>query len=362
MGSRTRMTVVGAGLCALVLLPVAAAAAWPEAPRAAVPGLASDGAQAIGSSGVAAVSADGRYAVFSSTADDLVPGDTNGEADLFVKDLRTGATELVSAAADGTRADSWSAEPAISADGRYVAFTSAATNLVPGDADGAPGIFVRDRRTGRTERITGGTERIPGGGTGGGTGSGTGAGTAGGIGAGTGSGAGAGVGTGARTAGGAGSGADRGARSPAISADGNVVAFVSARADLVPGDTNGVRDVFAYDRRTHTTRRASVASDGAQADAASASPVVSADGHHVAFASRATNLGAARTPVHTAPDPRPYPFYVHDLRTGRTRTASVSWDGPRTVVGGTTAPGDTAVRAWHGVGHQPRFPLPHQAY
>ncbi|MFE7117743.1 TolB family protein, partial [Streptomyces sp. NPDC057654] len=291
----------------------------------------------------------------------LVPGDANGEADLFVKDLRTGATELVSVAADGTQADSWSAEPAISADGRYVAFASAATNLAPDDdADDTPGIFVRDRRTGRTERITGG-------GTGGRTTGDTGVGTGGRTGTSTGgrTGTGAGSGTADRTgtgaAGGAGSGADRGARTPAISADGSVVAFVSARADLVPGDTNGVRDVFAYDRRTHTTRRVSVASDGAQADAASASPVVSADGRHVAFASRAANLDPARPPAHTAPDPRPYPFYVHDLHTGRTRPASVAWDTPRTV-GGTTGPGDTAVRAWHGIGQGSRFPLPQQAY
>ncbi len=293
-----------------------------------------------------------------------MPGDTNGQTDLFVRDLRTGGIERVSLGTDGAQADSWSTEPAISADGRYVAFTSAADNLVPGDANGAADIFVRDRRTGRTERIT------PDG---------------------------RGTDTGPRAA--------RDARAPAISADGNVVAFASARADLVPGDTNGVQDVFAYDRRTHATRRASVASGGAQANAASTAPFVSADGRHVAFASRATNLDAgAPPPAATAPkaaEPRPYPSYVHDLRTGRTRAADVAWDGARRVGRVAAAPGGDgrravfesggeamvrrsageamglflrdfvpdgadappdAVGAWHGVGHKPRFPLPQQTY
>ncbi|KOG87642.1 hypothetical protein ADK38_24285, partial [Streptomyces varsoviensis] len=297
----------------------------------------------------------GRYAVFSSDAADLVPGDTNGQQDLFVKDLRTGATERVSVASDGTQGDSWSAEPAISADGQYVAFTSAATNLVPGDDNGTADVFVRDRRTGQTERITDdgtgtstgtgagpgnatargsrtpaisadGTGAGAGAGTGGRTGSGArgfrspaisddGAGAGTGVGPGnatapgsraptisddgtgtdTGPGIGAGVGTrsaapggsqapaisahgtdmgkgtgvGAGTAPGPGRPASGGSRAPAISADGAVVAFVSDRSDLVPGDTNEVQDVFAYDRRTRATRRVSVADGGGQADAAS---------------------------------------------------------------------------------------------
>ncbi|MEU7040460.1 hypothetical protein AB0A77_05295 [Streptomyces varsoviensis] len=366
MGSHTRharharMAVVGAGMCSLVLLPVAAAAAWPEAPRTERAGFVSGGAQAAGSFGGAAISANGRYAVFSSDAADLVPGDTNGQQDLFVKDLRTGATERVSVASDGTQGDSWSAEPAISADGRYVAFTSAAANLVPGDDNGSADVFIRDRRTGHTERIT-----DDGTGAGAGTGADPGNATAPGsrtptISAdGTGTGAGAGVGTGAGpgnatapgsralttsgdgTAPSPGRPAPGGSRAPAISADGAVVAFVSDRSDLVPGDTNTVRDVFAYDRRTRATRRVSVADGGAQANAASNWPIVSADGRHVAFTSRATNLDAGPPPPPgpTAAEPRAYPSYVHDLRTGRTRAASVAWDPVRNT-GRVTALGE----------------------
>ncbi|MEV0275307.1 hypothetical protein AB0I22_02830 [Streptomyces sp. NPDC050610] len=288
MGRFKRGTVVGAAVCAAVLLPAGAAWAGPGAPphteRVSV---AADGTQADAASSTEAISGNGRFAVFTSAAANLVPGDTNAEEDVFVKDLRTKRVERVSVAADGTQADGWSSDASISADGRYVAFASYAANLVPGDDNGAQDVFVRDRRTGRTERV------------------------------------GAGPAPGPQT---------YSAWMPSISADGRVVAFASRRAGLVPGDTNDVQDIFAYDRRTHTTRRVSVASDGTQANRASAQPVISADGRHIAFTSKAFNLEPGE-PVRREPGgpsvakPREYPSFVHDLRTGRTQALTVNWEG-----------------------------------
>src|SRR5437016_9238958 len=105
-----------------------------------------------------ALSADGRFVAFDSAATDLVAGDTNGVSDVFVHDRQTGTTERVSVASDGTQGNgksgllSFAFPPALSADGRFVAFVSFATNLVAGDTNGATDVFVHDRQTGTTER------------------------------------------------------------------------------------------------------------------------------------------------------------------------------------------------------------------
>ncbi|MFC9326053.1 hypothetical protein [Kitasatospora sp. NPDC057015] len=262
-------------------------------------------AQAFGES----LSADGRFAVFSSEADNLVPGDTNGYYDVFVRDVRTGRTERVSTGTGGVQGNLASVGGSASADGRYVAFTSYADNLVAGDANGTSDVFVRDRLTGRTERLTTGdpAQQQPG-----------------------------------------------GSDSPAISANGRYVAFASGRSDLVPGDTNGVADIFVTDRWTGTTTRATVGADGSEADRASTQPVISADGGKVGFISRAGNLLPGEpTPAESvsaasaAPagqrfaaragagdpqitKPRVYPFYVRDLRAGRTVGGSVGGNGELT--------------------------------
>ena len=90
-----------------------------------------------------AISADGRFVVFASWASNLVPGDTNGTKDIFVRGMRSGITTRVSVATDGTQGNGWSGDSAISADGRYVAFDSWATNLAAGDTNHKPDIFVR---------------------------------------------------------------------------------------------------------------------------------------------------------------------------------------------------------------------------
>ena len=190
-----------------------------------------------------ALSAGGRFVAFQSWASNLVPGDTNGRTDVFVHNRRTGRTERVSVGPNGAQGNAGSASPALSADGRFVAFGSDATNLVPGDTNGEADVFVHDRRTGTTERVSVG----PGGGQGNGE-----------------------------------------SFSPSLSADGRFVAFQSYATNLVPGDTNNTSDVFVRDRGTGTTERVSVRRDGVHDT--SDTLTLSADGRFVAFHSEASNL------------------------------------------------------------------------
>ncbi len=190
-----------------------------------------------------AVSDDGRYVAFESDASNLVSGDTNGKTDVFVRDRFDGTTERVSIGAGATQGDGLSAEPSISGDGRYVAFESAATNLVVGDTNDLRDVFVRDREAGTTERVSVSTD-------------------------------------GAQAL-------DYLSRQPSISNDGRYVGFQSFSAGLVPDDTNDVWDVFLHDRQTGTTERVSVGGGGTQAAAPSYYAAVSGDGRYVAFESSA---------------------------------------------------------------------------
>jgi Tol biopolymer transport system component len=208
------------------------------------------GAQANGRSNQPRISGDGRYVAFASDATNLVAGDTNHQPDVFVRDLRTGTTRLVSVGVHGAGADGDNAAPSISATGRYIAFISGASNLVHGDTDGTSDIFVRDMVAGTTQRVS------------------------------------------VRTGGGQ---ADAPSDGPSISGDGRYIAFASTADNLVTGDTNGVTDVFLRDRVAHTTRRVSVGPGGVQADGPSTQPAISADGTRVAYVSEADNLVATDT-------------------------------------------------------------------
>ncbi len=216
----------------------------------------SNGIQGNRDSRYPAISADGGFVAFVSESSNFVAGDTNGKADIFVHDRGTGTTVRVSVASDGSQATGpavfgFAFFPSISADGRYVAFGSAATNLVPGDTNDGEDIFVHDRSTGVTERVSVASN---------------------------------------------GAQADGGTNShTAISADGRYVAFHFFANNLVPGDTFDGADVFVHDRSTGETERVSVASNGAQADDGSLAGAISADGGVVAFASFATNLVSGDT-------------------------------------------------------------------
>jgi Tol biopolymer transport system component len=116
--------------------------------------VASDGTQANNDSWETAISADGRYVAFRSLANNLISGDTNGFPNVFVHDRQTGLTNRVSVASDGSQANGGSGPPSISANGRYVAFASWASNLVSGDTNNFIDIFVHDRHTGQTSRVS----------------------------------------------------------------------------------------------------------------------------------------------------------------------------------------------------------------
>jgi Tol biopolymer transport system component len=115
----------------------------------------SNGGQGNGDSSTPSISADGRYVAFGSTANNLVTGDTNGYGDNFVHDRQTGQTILTSVASNGTQGNDWSSgHPVISADGRYVAFSSNASNLVIGDTNGYADVFVHDLQSRQTTRVS----------------------------------------------------------------------------------------------------------------------------------------------------------------------------------------------------------------
>ena len=240
--------------------------------RASVSG---GGAQGNSGSQFPSISADGRYVAFESQSTNLVPGDTNGESDVFVRDLVAGTTEIVSVSSSGVLGNDDSRNASISADGRYVAFQSYAGNLIPGDAYFAYDVYVRDRVAGTTEKVNLRS-------------------------------------TGAQTATGA-------SFEPSISGDGRYVAFHSGASDLVAGDTNGEEDVFVRDRVAGTTERVSVSTAGVQGDFESVTPKITPDGRFVAFTSFATNL--------VPNDSNNTDAFLHDRLTGTTERVSVASDG-----------------------------------
>ena len=248
--------------------------------------VSSSGRQANGSSEFPAISADGRFVAFQSLATSLVAQDTNGLSDVFVRDLRTGRTTRVSLNSRGKQARCnldycESTQPVLSAHGRYVAFQSSATNLVPHDTNRLGDVFVRDRRTGKTTRVSVDSHGRQGGRD--------------------------------RT--------NNGSNAPAISASGRYVAFHSADSNLVRGDTNRTFDIFVHDRRNGRTTRVSVGDHGQQANGENLGPAsISSDGRYVAFASLASNLVAGDANDITD-------VFVRDLVGGRTILASLGDHG-----------------------------------
>ena len=116
--------------------------------------VSSSGAEANGDSFAPALSSDGRYVAFSSAASNLVDGDTNDANDIFIRDRQANTTTRVSVGFDGSQANGGSDQPSLSGDGRLVAFTSTASNIVNGDANNLRDAFVYDRQTGTAVNVS----------------------------------------------------------------------------------------------------------------------------------------------------------------------------------------------------------------
>jgi Tol biopolymer transport system component len=198
-----------------------------------------------GASSRPGLSADGRYVVFSSSASNLAAGDTNAVSDVFWRDRHFGDTRRVSVSSSGVQGNAASDEPAISADGRFVVFRSQASNLTPGDFNNRLDIFLHDTQSGTVELVS--------------------------VGA-------------------AGAQANHSSSDPHVSADGRYVVFVSFASNLSSGDTNGHADVFVRDRQLGTTTLVSAPSGGGVANGPSYRPRISADGRWVAYPTDASNL------------------------------------------------------------------------
>lgn len=236
------------------------------------------GTQGDGPSTFPTISANGRFIAFASDASNLVAGDSNGTADVFVHDCVTGSVTRVSRSSAGVEANGPTFSPSLSASGRFVAFHGTASNLVIGDVNGASDVFLHDRQTGQTECVS----VNPGGTTGNGT--------------------------------------SIDWHSPSISENGRFVAFYSLANDLVASDAGSVQDIFVRDRQSGTTSLVSVSGSGAQANRHCYYPSISADGRYVAYESGATNLASGWVDNH-------FHNFVHDRLLGRTERVSVNSGG-----------------------------------
>ncbi|PTQ87907.1 beta strand repeat-containing protein, partial [Agitococcus lubricus] len=222
------------------------------------------GNQANGASQNATFSADGTKIIFTSTANNLVAGDTNNVADIFIKDLVTGVVSCVSRDASGNQANGASQNATFSVDGTKVIFTSTANNLVSGDTNSASDIFVKDLQTGIVTRLTTNSQGIQ---------------------------------------------ADGDTYEYNLSADGKKITFSSYASNLINGDTNFSFDIFVKDLQTGLVSRVSTSTNGTQANYESYRPIFAPDGQKVLFQSAASNLIVGDN--NNALD-----YFVKDLNTG----------------------------------------------
>jgi len=270
---------VGLALAAVLLH---ASAAWSGTTERV--SVASDGSQADSYSMDCSISADGRFVAFSSFASNLVPPDGNDDADIFVRDRGTAtispSTIRVTMAFGGGDPDDYSSSPAISADGQWVAFGSVATNLIGAgeDTNGARDVFVWEQVTKQITRVSVGPGGLQADGTSAGWGC-------------------------------------------AISGDGQRIAFDSRATNLADKVTDGTLNIFVRDRTSNQTILASVAANGVDlANGPSIYAAISADGRYVPFVSDATNLVEGDT--NGVRD-----VFVRDLQEGVTKRVSVGPDG-----------------------------------
>ncbi len=276
-GRRAVAVAVCFALVATVIF-ASALSGWAWVTQASIERVSVDdvGTQSDGNSNSTMVCASGRYVAFHSAATNLVAGDTNGRQDAFVRDLLTDTTTRVSVDSSGVQGNRISALPSLSADGSLVAFQSASTNLVAGDTNASTDIFVRDIDAGTTVRVSVDSLGVQ---------------------------------------------ANSDSTTPTISADGRYVVFASEATDLVAGDTNGVLDLFVHDMVTGSTVRANITSTGTQADGPVTLSAISGDGSRVIFETTASNMTADDTNGAISD------VFVRDLVAGTITLVSVSSGG-----------------------------------
>jgi Tol biopolymer transport system component len=233
------------------------------------------GAQCNGDSRAPMVTDDGNLVAFKSLGSNLVPFDNNAQGDLFIRDLRTNVTELVSISSSGALGNAESYHPAPSQDGRYVAFFTVASNLISGDTNAKLDVLLRDRQLGTTTLVSKSTVNTVGNGD---------------------------------------------SSYPSISFDGNLIGFQSTSSNLVTGDTNGRSDAFVRNMALNTTVLASVGLSGGQSNGNSTEVMIAGNGRFVVFSSDATNLVAGDT--NNSRD-----IFVRDLQLNTTVRVSVSSSG-----------------------------------
>ena len=221
------------------------------------------------------ISYDGRFVAFEGEPVDFVPDDTNDSYDIFLRDTLTPLTTRVSVSTAGSEGDSDSYRPAISGDGRYVAFHSASENLVPGGPMGIQQVFLRDTQSFITSMVSVSSAGTPG---------------------------------------------DSISNYPDISSDGRYVVFESSGTNLVPGVSNVYKDIYLHDTQTEMTSKVSVSTAGSEANANCSEPAISGNGRYVVFNSGASNLVPGDDNAQTD-------VFLHDVQTEITSRVSVSTGG-----------------------------------
>ena len=281
-GSRCRTRAAGSHMAwaaGLALLGCSAGGAWAQTTLVSTSagGLQGNGeSAALSEEQLITVSADGRYVCFTSLASDLVPGDGNRVRDVFVKDRQTGAIERVSVGPAGVEGDGPSTLARMTPDARFVVFESSATNLVPGDANGQVDIFLRDRQLGTTELVsvtTGGLQ------------------------------------------------AESYSRFASVSGDGRYVAFTSNAVAYAGIDHAFIDNVYMRDRQLGVTTTVTASMDGDGGNGISQRPLLSADGSVVVFVSLSSDL--APGPI----DPAVFNLYAYDVASGTTALLTVGVGG-----------------------------------
>lgn len=237
----------------------------------------SQGVEANGESFTASISANGRYVAFTSAATNLVDGDSNANADIFVKDLKTGAVTRASTNSQGQQANNGNSYSAvISPNGRYVVFESDATNLVDNDTNASFDIFLKDLKTGKITRVSTSSENEQ---------------------------------------------ANFASSNANLTANGRYVVFDSEATNLVAGDNNDNGDVFVKDLKTGAIKLASTNIQGQQADSVSRDASISSNGRYVVFQSSASNLGA--NVLNDSIDE----IFLKDMKTGQVTLVSANNNG-----------------------------------